>query len=134
MPYQEQSIVVYCNSCKVILIDYQEKMIEYNLYNRYWTENGELSLGETECIECHPDGATEPYCSLCNHETPYYLKLERAEFLLILKSCYRNAASPVRQIDKGFKIELKHEEEPDSMLMIAPTIQEIKEAITENNV
>ena len=134
MPYQEQSIVIYFDSCKAILIDYQEKMIEYNLYSRYWTENGELVLGETECIECHADGATNPYCCLCKKETPYYLKLERAEFLLILKSCYRNAASPLRQIDRGFKIGLKHQEEPDSELMIAPTIQEIKEAITENNV
>lgn len=126
--------IVYCTSCKAILVDYQEKMVEYNLYNRYWTENGELALGDSEFIDNHPDGATNPYCSLCKHETPYYLKLERTEFLLILKSCYRNAASPHRQIDKGFKIELKHEEEPDSVLMIAPTLQEIKEAITENNV
>lgn len=134
MPCQDQSIVIYCDSCKAILIDYQEKVIEYNLYNRYWTENGELSLGETEFVDSHIDGATKPYCCLCKKETPYYLKLERDEFLLILKSCYRNAASPLRQIDKSFKIELKHQEEPDSLLMIAPTIQEIKEAITENNV
>ena len=130
----DQNHVVYCDSCKAIAIDYQEKMIEYNLYYRYWTENGELAIGEVEFIDGHPDGARQPLCGLCHEETPHYVKLERNEFLLILKSCYRNAYNKNRQIDKGFKIELKHEEEPDSVLMIAPTLQEIKEAITENNV
>lgn len=128
----DQNIVVYCDKCKAIVIDYQEKMIEYNLYYRYWTENGELAMGETEFLDNHPDGARHPFCGLCHEETPYYVKLERDEFLLILKSCYRNAYNKNRQIDKVFKIELKHN--ADSLVMIAPTLQEIKEAITENNV
>ena len=128
--YQDQSIAIYCNVCEAILIEYQKRVIEYNLYNNFWSENGELTIGETEFIESHSDGATSPYCSICGNETPYYVKLGREVFLLILKSCYRHARDKHRHIDKDFKIELKPQV-PDGLLMISPTLQEIKEAITE---
>jgi len=128
MSLENYVYLVYCKECGVILIDYKESMIEYHTYSRFWTEDGILETGETDCYDVEANTKVYPVCSLCNKETKLSLTMEKKHFLLILKHCYKN--DPYKII-KGFKIELKENPNNRSQ-MIAPILQEIKEAIVVN--
>lgn len=126
MSLEKYNKVIYCKKCGVLLIEFQERWVIYEDHTKYWFEDGILETGEEDTVDSYPSEEHDPWCSICKEQTKYTTIIKADIFLQILKHCYRDSKSPA----KAFKIELKPLPE-DSKQMIAPTIQEIKEAITE---
>ena len=133
MSLEKYNILYYCSTCGGILLQYEEDMIEYITYTRYWTEDGMLENGEeSDYYDVEVKRDSYPVCNICKNETKLKVTLKAALLLQILKYSYRDKPGEKWSApDKIFKIELKHKTEYE---MFPPTLQEIKEAIVEDAV
>jgi hypothetical protein len=126
MALDHYTYAYYCKKCEAILMHWDEEVVEVNARTRFFAQDGILETGDSKFLdELLSHKKNKVICRTCRSNVKHMVTIKDELFQPILKHVYRNEEMP----DDMFRIDLK----PSTItkrVMLPPTLQEIKEAIT----